>query len=220
MGTRELNSTQINLTISTTVRNVISTASIASGGLSIQENITVANGVSASQANRAWKHEATLSSGASQTIDLFDYAGIDAGAGAGNDIVGQSLEVKEIVTIHIKNKNTVGVAGSLEVQADATNPFNGLGEHTVANGGALKGGGFLLKHQPDTDAFQIIDGSQHRIKLTANGADVDYSILLLGRHDDDESSSSSSVSSSSSSSVSSSSSSSSSVSSSSQSSSS
>lgn len=162
---------------------------------------SLANGVLASRANRAWQSKnRTLSSGANEVLDLYDMGTVDIGAGAGLDGNGQAVAFEEIVGIMIVNENAVGVAGQLEIEPDATNGWAPIGSHTAATGGALRGQGCLVKSQVAEAGFDVTDASSHRIKLTANGGDVTYSIYLLARHDDDESSSSSSSQSSSSSS--------------------
>jgi hypothetical protein len=111
-------------------------------------------------------------------------------------MVGQALSIETVVAVMFKNENAVGVAGTLEIEPGAANPATFIGTHTAANGGGLRGGGVLLKYQPDSTGFNVTDASANTIKLTANGADVVYSVWIWGRHDDETSSSSSSSSSS------------------------
>lgn len=198
MGTRSLASTELKIAQKATVRNTLTDAQVASvqmGGTAVV-NWTLDNGVSEGEANRAWEDKnRELSSGGSEVIDLYDFAGIDIGAGAGNDALGQALILEEIVSILIINSTSS--AGDLAVEPDGTAGWSPIGSHTAATGGALPPGGILLKASRNTDAFDITDASSHRIKMTAVGGDVTYDIYILGRNDDDESSSSSSSSSSS-----------------------
>lgn len=205
MGTRILEGIQTKSQIVATVKNTMTqdTAKSASGQISLVNEPDLDNGVSAGQANRGWQYKATLSSGGSTVIDLYDFAGFDYGAGAGRDIVGQTITLEEIVVIEIRNNNAMTADGQLEIEPDSTNGWSPIGSHTVSNGGALRGQGSLRKVQIAEQAFDVTDASSHRIQLTANGGDVDYEIAVLGRHDDNESSSSSSSSSSNSSSSSS-----------------
>ena len=188
--------------VSTTVKNVLGDtgrSAVSVVGFTIQPSLV--DGVSANQANRAQEIAGTLVSGGTLVIDLYDWAGIDNGAGAGNDPVGQALIMEEVVLIVVYNESDT-TGGDLAVAPDASNGWAGIGTHSGA--GILKPGAFLIKGNPHTDAFDVVDASSHRIILTASGgADVDYRVLVLGRHDDDESSSSSSSSSSNSSSSSS-----------------
>lgn len=175
------------------VRNTLDDGLAIDAKLTADINDTLTSGLSASQANRGWQwKERTIPTGGSVVIDLYDFAGLSCGAGAGNDMVGQPLLLDSVVAILIKNENAVGAAGTLEVEPDATNGWTPIGSHTVATGGGIRGGGFLFKYQPDSTGFAVTDGASHRVKLTAAAAAVEYSIWIWGRYDDESSSSSSS----------------------------
>ena len=209
MATRSMGSLKLQVKITGTVTNTLDDGTIAS---SAQPNLTyaptLADGVSADQANRGW-HVLSRSLGNNDQDILDLYSTWDLGAGTGLDGVGQQLVLEEIVAIAIVNNNDVDADGQLEIYPSASEGWAPIGSHTQANGGALRGQGMLLKSQPAEAAFDVGDVT-HRITFHAYGGDVEYSIYILGRHDDNESSSSS-LSSSSSSSVSSSSSSTSSI---------
>lgn len=206
MGTRSLSSPKIDLKVSATVQNLMtdgSSASIQHPSFSYNPNLT--NGINENQTNRGWQSKnRTLGTGVSETLDLFDLAGVDIGAGAALDGVGQAVSpFEEIVAIVIVNENDADAAGQLEIEPGAANGWTPIGTHTAATGGALRGQGVFLKAQIAEAGFEVTDAASHTLKLTANGGDVEYSIYLLARHDDNESSSSSSSSSSQSSSSSS-----------------
>lgn len=204
MAQRSVNNPQVSAKLTGTLRNTLDDSVIASAGLTGASAQSLGNGAEANQCNRAWQYyQKTLSSGASLTIDLYDYASVDIGAGSGRDAVGRLLVMEEIVAILIKNDNASTADGQLEIEPGDTNGWTPIGSHTAANGGALRGHGMLLKFQPAEQGFDVADASSHTLKLTANGGDITYSIWLLGRSDDDVSSSSSSSSSSQSSSSSS-----------------
>lgn len=197
MGTRSLVSPKVIAQISASVQNLLDDGTAIQASLLANTAVDLTSGVGPSMANRGWQWKnRTLASGANVVIDLYDYASLDAGAGDGNDGCGQALTIEAVVTLMIKNENTVGAAGTLEIEPDTTNGWTPIGTHTVATLGGLRGGGVLFKHQPDGDGLDVVDASSHRIKLTANGGDITYSVWLLGRHDDETSSSSSSSSSS------------------------
>lgn len=197
MGTRAISSLKLEVKSTGSITNTLTDSTVASSAISKTIAQTFTNGVSVNQADRAWQMlNASLGSGANIVIDLYDNGTLNLGAGAGLDALGQSMAIFEIVAIVIKNENSATQAGYLEIEPDATAGWTPIGTHTVATGGALLGGGFLVKGQPATDAFAVTDASSHRIKLTANGAAVSYSIIVFGRSDTDESSSSSSSSSS------------------------
>lgn len=191
---RTLSSGRVSVSIAATITNTLTDGSTASSSISGSASRSLSNGVSANQANRAWqKKSATLSSGASTVIDLYDFVGEDVGAGDGNDAIGQAMSpVEEIAAILIVNENAVTADGILEVEPDSSNGWTPIGTHTAATGGGLRGQGILLKSQTAEAGFDVTDASSHRLKLTANSADVTYSVYVLGRHDDEESSSSTS----------------------------
>lgn len=193
MGTRSLSNPKVVAKMSGFIRNTLNDSTAIDAALDADINTTLVSGMDDSQANRGWQWKnKTIATGGTVVIDLYDFAGLDTGAGDGNDMLGQPLLLDDVVAILIKNENTVGTAGTLEVEPDATNGWTPIGTHTVATLGGLKGGGFLFKYQPESSGFAVTDASSHRIKLTANGAAVTYSVWVWGRYDDESSSSSSS----------------------------
>ncbi len=200
MAARSLAQPKVSLSISATVRNMLEDGTYATSAMTHTVNKTLSSGVSAGQANRGWHYRSTLTAAASIDIDLYDFAAIDIGAGAGNDGVGQTMSpTEEVAAIVIVNENAQNAGGTLEIEPSASNGWSPIGTHTDATGGSLGGQGVLAKWDYSEKGFDITDASSHRIKLTAKTADVAYGIYILGRHDDEESSSSSSESSSSSS---------------------
>ncbi len=204
MSSRGLSSIRLNVRLSSTLTNTLNdatTAAVAHPALNYSPSID--NGVNTGQANRVWQSDGrSISSGGQETLDIFDFAVVDIGAGAGNDGVGLSMTLEEIVAIAIVNKNAIGAAGILEVLPATSEGFTAIGTHTVANGGALYGQGLLFKSQPAEAGFDVT-AVRHRITFRAVSGDVSYSLYILARHDDEESSSFSSSSPSSSSSSSS-----------------
>lgn len=195
MGTRSLTSPKITVSLTGSVVNqmTVNTARQATSAFEFKREISFSSGVSLDQVNRAWEFEGLINSGGFVVIDLFDYAGFDTGSGDGDDFVGQDLEVEEIVAIMIGNENLDSVlTGDLEIIPDPSNGWTPIGSHTVATGGSLKSQGLLCKLQTAEAGFDITDASSHRIRLDANGGNVNYKIAIIGRHDDNESSSSSS----------------------------
>lgn len=158
---------------STTVHNV--------GGTIINKTLT--SGLDTDQANRAYALTGeTIVSGATQDLDLYDFAGTDIGAGDGADGVGQAMDIEEIVGLMIYQ--TAG-PGRLEIMP--TNPSNYVAwmpAQTVANGGALNSGGVRLWWETNTDALDIEDATSHMLRLKANGGNVTYSLYLFGRSSD------------------------------------
>ena len=193
MATRSLSSPKVIAKMDGIVRNTLDDSTEIDARLLADINTTLTSGDGASQANRGWQWKnKSIAAGANVVIDVYDFAGLSTGAGAGNDMLGQPLLLDDIVAILIKNENAVGAAGTLEIEPDGTNGWTPIGTHTTANLSGIRGGGFLYKYQPDASGFIVTDGASNRIKLTANGADVEYSVWIWGRYDDESSSSSSS----------------------------
>lgn len=203
MGTRGTASGRVRLEANVDVRNTLDDEVIASATISFRSVLTLTDGGEANMIDRAWQlKNAQLSSGAQVTHDIYDFEGIDIGAGTGRDHVGQALTMDEIVAVIIKNENDIDEDGVLSIEPAPSQGWTAIGSHLEADGGGLLGQGMLMKAQPAEAGFDVADGSSHRIRLTAVGGDVTYTIVLLGRSDDDVSSSSSSSVSSSSSSTS------------------
>ena len=205
MSTRTLSNIKFSLKLTSTMNNTLTDGNISSIS---QPNFSFIsdwiNGEDHNQVNRAWQSKSrSLASGASETLDLFDMASEDIGAGAGKDALGQSIGFSSIAVIIIQNDNDIDSAGLLEIQPGDTNGWTPIGIHTAATGGALYGQSILAKIQPNDNGFPIMDGSLHTLKLTANSDDIEYSIYILAREAESTSSSLSTSSSSSNSSSSS-----------------
>lgn len=144
-------------------------------GVTIGESLTAEfeTGLGGGQADRAWSEYArTLLDTASETLDIFDFAGRDIGAGVGLDALGQSLALAEIVGILIFN---VG-PGNLTVDTTLANGWTPLGDTHVLGPGA-----FLFRYEPADPALVVTDGASHLIDFTAGGGDAVYDVHILGR---------------------------------------
>lgn len=104
MGTRSLANTKLNINLSTEVRNTMDDGTAASVRVLGSISLNLADGVGREQANRGWQlREYYLASGASVVIDLYDFVGINAGAGDGNDQLGQAMSpIHEIVSLMVR----------------------------------------------------------------------------------------------------------------------
>jgi hypothetical protein len=193
---RSLSSIRAQVRLSAVVTNSLTDSSdVVVTHPALNYNPTITDGLDANQANRGWQSlSRTLENGAMEDIDIYDMGGLDIGAGAGNDGLGQALINEEIVGIVIVNESVVGSAAQLEIQPSTEQGWTPIGTHTVANGGALRGQGLLAKIQVADTAFVVTDGSNHRIRFKAVGDAITYSIYLLPRSDSEVSSSSSSSS--------------------------
>jgi len=203
--TRRITNASFVLRMTGTMQNLLDDGTgptVTHPSLQYQKDMSVmSSGVDNNQFNRVWQSEdRTILSGVTETLDMYDLAAVNIGAGAGLDGLGQAVDFEEIVGIAIINENAAGADGALEITPNAGNGWTALGSHTVATGGALYGQSVFCKFQPDRRGFDVTDAANHLLDLTANGGDVVYSIYLMARNDDEESSSSSSSSSASSSS--------------------
>lgn len=184
--TRSLANLQTRITLSCTVRNSMTGTRVATGDISVSLNPLWTSGTGTLQADRAWEYSGSLLTNTSLVVDLYDFGSLDAGAGPGKDILGQSLALSEVVAISIQNTSTPASdtdstpPGTLEVEPDATAGWSCIGSHLDSNGGSLSPGGALLKIDSDA-GLAVTDTSSHRIKLTAKNGSVEYRILVLGR---------------------------------------
>lgn len=158
----------------------------ASSTTSASDKRNINNGIDVYNANRVWQHIGSLADGANLVVDVHDFAGIDIGAGAGNDIHGQPMALDEIVLIMIEN--TTPQTGSessdsdgetlLEVEPDSTAGWSPIGVNTGAAG---LGHRALLVRLNDYNGFAVVDGVSHRVKLTAVNGSATYRITVIGR---------------------------------------
>lgn len=188
--TRSLEGIQLRLSLSATNKVTLTGGRASTGSNAFLSNPLVTSGIGISEANRVWEYSATLVEAATLVVDLYDIGSLDAGAGAGKDNLGQVMAIDEIVAIAVMNESVSVSTDSdsdsdtlpcLSIEPDATNGWSPIGSHTVATGGALQSGGVLFKMQIEETAFPVVDGSSHRIKLTAVGGDIDFKILVIGR---------------------------------------
>lgn len=207
MGTQSLSNGDISVKFNAQIVNTQDNSRVAQSSLSyIVVSDKIADGVSNLQASRAHIVLGTISSGGTTDIDLFDFAGIDIGAGAGNDALGQALAIEEITTFVLEciGDTSQGIVdttsfpvtaagGTLELQPTApTGDWTVAPTLTAARGNGLRAGATFMLHSPDEAAFDVNDAVSHVIRLGANVADVTFRLTIMGRHDDEESSSSSS----------------------------
>lgn len=191
MGTRSLSGTNVKLDVATTVQNTLSSAQVCAAQLGTSYlNVSLTSGVEATSANRAWEcRSQEIVSGATLDIDIYDFANFDIGAGLGRDALGQIMDLEEVVLLIIKQSSGTG---RLEIMPSRpANDVDWIPTMTVANQGALKNGGLFALYNPATDAYDVEDGTAHMLRLGANGGDVQFDMIVLGKHDDEASSSSS-----------------------------
>lgn len=165
--------------ISNTVHVDLGAAANAPLGDTIEMEFTT--GTSASQCDRIWSDSGrTISSGNDEDIDLFDFAGINTGAGAALDNLGQAASFVEVTGLFIENASSS--AGNLvvggETSAAAWNSlFNGSDTATIV---LLPGMVFMIGGLADP-GFAVADSSNHLLTMAAPSGNVTYSMFIFGR---------------------------------------
>jgi len=166
-----------------TYSNQIGNGDNAQYGFSIKQDITLTDGTVDDQANRIWTSQGrSLADTASSTIDVYDFAGEDIGAGDGKDPFGQTMLLAEVVMLLVKNTSP-STGGDLVVGGDGTTAawnsiFNGsdTAEAVVQPGGAL-----MIQARYD-GAYAVADITNHLLKLSASGGAVTYDVVIAGRN--------------------------------------
>lgn len=168
-----------------TVKNVWDSAGInkeaaAEQGESLGFATAFANGTGANQADTIWSSgNRALSSGANESLDLYDLGTIDLGAGAGKDALGQSVANVEIVGLLIVHKSGTGtlLVGGGGATTAWNSMFNGDDDAQLV----VKPGGRVLVLCPPDPAYAVADTTNHTLKMEASGGAVTYSITVLSR---------------------------------------
>jgi len=117
MGTREAEA-KVGFSLSTLIKNILTDTTYGRASTSAGINdIEFETGNGEGQVDRVWwMKNKTLSAGTSITIDLNDFAGLDIGAGAGLDALGQALddaaEIKGFI-VHVPKTTSPTVSGIL-----------------------------------------------------------------------------------------------------------
>ena len=172
MGTRSVTAT-IRATLAMSVNNLLSDGEkTPTVDLGAALTTALTSGTGAAQCDRGWsEYERDLASGANEALDLFDFAGRDIGAGAGNDALGQAMALAEVVCFVVYNAGP----GSLTVAPDATNGWSQIGTEVI------KAGGYKLLFAPTDPAYTVVDASSHRVNFAAASGDCTYDVHIAGR---------------------------------------
>ena len=181
MGTQAASanlSVDIRAIVSNDMGNSTGTPTFLIGEL-ITKSLT--DGTSANQIDRVFSHRCrTLTSGNNSDIDVFDFAGEDAGAGAGNDALGQAVSLVEVVVLMVVNQATsVGnaVVGGEGSAAAFNAPFGGSDTATVT----VRPGGLVLFVATVDPAYAVADSSNHLLRINALGGNITYDVHIFGR---------------------------------------
>lgn len=135
--------------------------------LNVEVNTALDNGTGANQANQVWSDTRTLTTGASETLDL-NASLLNA--------AGESVTFTKIKAIYIRNKGTT----TLSIGGAAATQF------VAAFGSAtdlvkIPPGGVFLLTAPDASGFAVAAGATDSLKVANSaGASIDYDIALIG----------------------------------------
>lgn len=138
------------------------------------------DGTSANNADKLWASKSrSLSGSTSEDIDLYDLGSIDIGAGAGNDPLGQSVTLAEVVAVVVFNDSSS--TGTLTIGGKGTTAaWNSAFNSDDDAACTVKPGGFFAIGSPTDPAYAVADTSNHLLTM-ASSDDLTYDIYVLGR---------------------------------------
>jgi len=129
---------------------------------------TFANGTGADEVDTVFHDTRTLTTGASENLDL---------AGSLTDGFGSTITFAIVKAIFIYNKSTARI---LTVGGAASNQFiNWVGDTTDVI--KIRPGGFVLLVTPDATGYAVTAGTGDLLKILNDaGSSCDYDIVILG----------------------------------------
>lgn len=137
--------------------------------------LTLADGTTASRADRLWADERTVASATNDDIDL---------TGVLLDAFGATLSQAELVAILIINAPKTGAANTTNLTiGGGTNPVVGFLGGTTPTIGPIRPGGFVMLACPDAAGLGVVTAGTGDILRIANssGAAAKYQIVVIGR---------------------------------------
>jgi hypothetical protein len=181
---RSLATIRVTGQVSAQIRNDVSGSVVVSAdqGFTFTPLTALATGTAANQADRIWQSRGrALADGTNEDLDIYDFAGLDIGAGAGEDAVGQPMILAEVVALMIVNTSTTAATitiGGEGSTAAWNSPFGGSDTNTI---GPIPPGGCLLLFSPKDGGWPVADTSNHLLQVAAAGAAATYDIVILGK---------------------------------------
>lgn len=180
MGTRSAKAS-IRVEIETLIRNLLATGGpITEQRRALLEEIDFTTGTTANKCDRILVSEGRALAVGSETVDLYDLASLNIGAGAGLDGLGQAWVAAEIVGIIVRNNDADGTlyVGGEGTTAAFNSMFGGSDDGKVT----VPPGGMFMLVAPGDPAFAVADSSNHLLKIEAVTADVaSYDLYILAR---------------------------------------
>lgn len=135
--------------------------------LAYEKSVVLENGTGADQANQVWHDTRTLTTGATETLDL---------SGSLTNAFGESVTFTKVKAILIKNKGTTTLSVGAAVATQFVSPFGSATDLVK-----IPGGGIFLLTAPDATGFACAGGATDNLKIAnAAGASCDYDIVLIG----------------------------------------
>lgn len=133
-------------------------------------------GVEDNQINRGLsKKDVVIASGGSLTLDMYDFAGFDAGGGDGKDQLGQALAINNVALIFIRLHP--GSDGQLQIGNEGSGAawnslFSGRDDAAIPLRASSTLPGIFFILVPHATALEVTDVTNHLLKLSAVGGDV------------------------------------------------
>jgi hypothetical protein len=179
-----LASIQFKAALAAIINNTIDNAAAGSSvslGISQGPPVALTNGTGANQANRFWQSTGrTLTGGTNEDLNLYSFAGLDIGAGAGNGPLGGALAQTEIVGLLIVNES--GSVGNLNIGGQGTaNAWTSWISSNAATVGPFKPGSCFEMFVPLQPALVVGAANNNLLRIAAAGGNVLYDIYILGR---------------------------------------
>lgn len=136
--------------------------------LAYEKSVVLENGTGADQANQVWHDTRTLTTGASETIDINSAALLNA--------LGEGITFTKVKVILIKNKGTTTLSVGAAAATQFVAPFGSATDLVK-----IPPGGILLLTAPDANGFACAAGATDFLKIANSaGASIDYDIVLIG----------------------------------------
>lgn len=158
-----------------------SVASTVTADLNLLPIFQFTDGTTSGKADKILKISGrSITSGNSETIDMYDLASFDIGGGAGKDNLGQTVALADACVVMIVNRSTS--TGDLVIGNDGTtaawnSPFSGSDTASTT----INPDGIWLVATRDDPGFVIADTTNHLLKLAASGGTVVYDAIIIGR---------------------------------------
>lgn len=136
----------------------------------LSQRVTITDGATANKASQVWGDTRTLTSSATEALDL---------SGSLTNGVGASVALTRVIAIGISaaaaNSSTITVGGAA---SNAWEPWAGAAGDTIK----IRPGGCLILTAPDATGLAVVAGTADQLKILndSGAASATYSIFLMG----------------------------------------